>query len=183
MVFIFPNSTTKKLFMIYISNIWPKSGTKRLYFLVRREYVASFCSQYFICFFRLMLQVCLSECCLCFTHMFANVLFRCCICFLVVSSVFRCFCKCFRCMFQVFICLQTYVTSVLFEYFKSRLGVTSSFSPSAASSRCLLLATPARHPPPPPSLLDVGDVWDAAGPHVSVRNNAEKILHPDTSRC
>jgi hypothetical protein len=101
MVFIFPNSTTKKLFMIYISNIWPKSGTKRLYFLVRREYVASFCSQYFICFFRLMLQVCLSECCLCFTHMFANVLFRCCICFLVVSSVFRCFCKCFRCMFQV----------------------------------------------------------------------------------
>jgi hypothetical protein len=32
-------------------------------------YIASFYSQCFICFFRRMLQVCLSGCCICFTHM------------------------------------------------------------------------------------------------------------------
>jgi hypothetical protein len=32
-------------------------------------YVASVCPQCFICVFRRMLQVCLSECCICFTYM------------------------------------------------------------------------------------------------------------------
>jgi hypothetical protein len=51
---------------------------------------------------RRMLQVCLFRCYICFTHMLqvfyidvANV-------FQWVLSVFRCFCKCLRCMFQVF---------------------------------------------------------------------------------
>jgi hypothetical protein len=130
-----------------------------------------------------MLQVCLSGCCLCFTHMFTSVLFRCCVCICSgFKCFFRCFCKCFRCMFQVFICLQAYVASVSFECFKSRSGVASSSSPSAASPQCLLLlATPARHPLPPPSLLDAGDVRDAERPHVGVRNSAEKLLQVWTS--
>jgi hypothetical protein len=39
------------------------------------------------------------------------------------SCVFGCFCKCFRCMFQMFHLLQTYVVSVASGYFKSRSGV------------------------------------------------------------
>jgi hypothetical protein len=37
-------------------------------------YVSRFCSQCFIYFFRRMLQMCLSECCIWFTHIFASVL-------------------------------------------------------------------------------------------------------------
>jgi hypothetical protein len=48
--------------------------------------------------------------------------------------------------FKYFICLQTYVVSVASGCFKSRLGVASPSSPSAASPRCLLLPALAGHP-------------------------------------
>jgi hypothetical protein len=50
-------------------------------------------------FFRRLLQVCLSGCYICFTHMFTSVLSGYCVCF---CNGFRCFCKCFRRMFQMF---------------------------------------------------------------------------------
>jgi ABC-type proline/glycine betaine transport system permease subunit len=43
--------------------------------------------------------------------------------FEMVSSVFRCFCKCFRHMFQVFHLFLLYVITVASECFKSRSGV------------------------------------------------------------
>jgi len=42
MVFTFPNSTTQKLFMIYILNIWPKPCPKRLSLRLWREYKLEF---------------------------------------------------------------------------------------------------------------------------------------------
>ena len=55
-------------------------------------------------------------------HMFhtyvVSVLSACCVCLQWFSSVFRCFCKCFRRMFQVFHLLW-YVASVASRYFKS----------------------------------------------------------------
>jgi hypothetical protein len=101
---------------------------------------------------------------------------RCCVCF---CNGFKYFLGVFASVldvcFKYFICFQTYVASVAFECFKSRLGVASPSSPSAASSQCLLLPTPARHLPPPPSLLDVGDV---RGPmsRVDAQNDAGKGL-------
>ena len=73
-----------------------------------------------------------------------------------------------------FTCLHMYVASIAFEYFKSRSGLVSSSSLSAASSRCLLLATLVGHPPLPPSLLNARDVQGMRGPHVGVQNGAEK---------
>jgi hypothetical protein len=61
--------------------------------------VVNVCPQCFICFFRHMLQVYLYGSCICFTHMLQMFLSRCCV---RVANVFRCFCKCFRCMFQIF---------------------------------------------------------------------------------
>jgi hypothetical protein len=67
-------------------------------------YVANVRSQCFICFFRRTLQVCLSRCCICFTHMlqvfYLNVAY-------VLQWFFKCFihvffCKCFRRMFHTF---------------------------------------------------------------------------------
>jgi len=139
-------------------------------------YVASFCSQCFICFFKHILQVCLYV-----SHICLQIfLSRCCLYFCNGFKCFKVFFRCFRCMFQVFhlpshVCFVT-VTS---EYFKSRSGVASPSSPSAASPRCLLLLpTPAGHPIrrhgqgiprvlpnqrrrwalAPSPLLDVGDV-------------------------
>jgi hypothetical protein len=96
-----------------------------------------------------MLQVCLSGCCICFI---ACVLSGCCICLQWFSSVFRCF-------FQVF---QKHVPSVLSAFrrmlqllhldaSKANRMLHLSSSPSAASSRCVLL----------PVL--VGHLYDAAG--------------------
>ena len=77
-------------------------------------YVTKVCSKCFICFFRCILQVCLTGCCICFTHMLQvfyldvayvcneSVLSRCYVCLQWFSNVFRCFCKCFRRMLQVF---------------------------------------------------------------------------------
>jgi hypothetical protein len=62
-------------------------------------------------------------------HMFqtyvAIILYECCVCF---TMALRCFFPsvldaCFKC----FIYLETYVASVISEYFKSRSGVTSRF--------------------------------------------------------
>ena len=82
--------------------------------------------------------------------------------FTMISSVFASVSDaCFKC----FICLQTYVASVAFECFKSRLRIASPSSPFAASPRCpLLLPAPARHPPPLSSLLDASDVQGAWAP-------------------
>jgi hypothetical protein len=89
-------------------------------------YVASFCSQCFICFF-------FDVCCKCvsrdvvnvFTHMmqvsYLNVAY--------VHNGFKCFFKCFRRMFQIFIYFQTYVATVASECFKSRSDVASPSSP------------------------------------------------------
>ena len=62
-------------------------------------FIASFCSQWFTCFSIRMLQVCLFRCCICFTHMlqvfYLNVAY-------VFQVFFMCFCKCLKCMFEVF---------------------------------------------------------------------------------
>jgi len=104
-------------------------------------YVASFCSQCFICFFKHILQVCLYV-----SHICLQIfLSRCCLYFCNGFKCFKVFFRCFRCMFQVFhlpshVCFVT-VTS---EYFKSRSGVASPSSPSAASPRCLRSSTSRR---------------------------------------
>jgi hypothetical protein len=85
-----------------------------------------------------MLQVCLYGCCICFTHMlqlfyldvaymlqwFSSVL-------LFLSGLDTCF-KCF-------ICLQTYVASVVYGCFKSRSSVASPSSPCVSSSPSVAL--------------------------------------------
>ena len=121
-------------------------------------YVVSFCSQCFICFYRRMLQVCLFECCICFTHMLQ-------VFYLDVTYIiqwfqvffFRCFCK-------YFICLQTYIASVAYECFKSKSGVASFSSHYAVSPRVS----------PPPS--SVGWAFEP---------EAQQALHnpPPSSRC
>jgi hypothetical protein len=58
-----------------------------------------FLFQCFSRFSRCILQVCLFGCYICFTYMLQNVLSGCCVCLTRFSSVFRCFCKCFICMF------------------------------------------------------------------------------------
>jgi hypothetical protein len=102
-------------------------------------YVASFCFQCFSCFSRLMLQVYLSECCTCFTHMFhvfyLDVAYILQWLFQAFSGVFTSVsdicCKCFN-------YFRMYVANVSFRCFKSRLGV-ASLSSFVASPRCLLL--------------------------------------------
>jgi hypothetical protein len=100
-------------------------------------YVSSICSKCFI--IRRMLQVFLSRCCksrsgCCIYKHVASVFFKwfevfhtfvasvssgCLQWFL---SVFRCFCKCFRCMFQMFHLSSLHVATVAFGCFKSRSG-------------------------------------------------------------
>jgi hypothetical protein len=93
--------------------------------------------------FHLFSDVCckcvLSRCCICFTHMLASVLQDVAYVSAMVLSVFRCFCKCFRFMFQVFHLPSKYIASVASECFKSRSDVASPSSPSVASFWCLLL--------------------------------------------
>jgi hypothetical protein len=76
-------------------------------------------------FFRCILQLCLSGYFIFFTHILRSVLSRCCVClqwFQVFLGVFACVSdSCFKC----FICLQTYVASVVSRCFKSRSGVAS----------------------------------------------------------
>ena len=98
--------------------------------------------------------------------MFVSVLSGYCVYF---CNGFKCFLGVFASVsdacFKCFIYLQTYVTSVASECFKSRLGVASPSSPSAASPQCLLLfSAPTGHPLPPPYLIDANDVQGDAGP-------------------
>ena len=84
-------------------------------------------------FFRRMLQVCLSGCCICLEICFISVLSRCCVCF---CNGFKCslgvFVSVSDACFKCFICLHTYVASVVFGCLKSRLDVVSPSSSSAA---------------------------------------------------
>ena len=69
-----------------------------------------------------MLQVCLSGCCICFTHTLHALYLDVCVwlqCFLSVFQVFQ------KLVFKCFNCLQTYVATVVFGCFKSRSGVAS----------------------------------------------------------
>jgi hypothetical protein len=86
-------------------------------------YVVNVYSQCFIYFFRCKLQVCLSGCCICFTHIlqvfYLDAAFVC-NGFQVLQMFFQVFSDaCFKC----FIYLQTYVASVAPRYFKSRSDV------------------------------------------------------------
>jgi hypothetical protein len=53
----------------------------------------------------------------------ANVLSRCCVCLQWFKSIFRCFCKCFQHMLQVFQLFQMFVESVPSRCCKYRSGV------------------------------------------------------------
>ena len=102
----------------------------------------------FYLFFRRMLQVCLSECCICFTHML-QVFYLMLNMFAMVSSVLGVFASVLDACFKCFIGLKTYVASVASGCFESRLSVASSSSPSI----CLALVS---HPPPtPPTRSDM----------------------------
>ena len=85
-------------------------------------YVAKVCFQCFICVFGCMLQVCLSGCSICVTHMlqvfYLDVAYVC--------NGFRAFSGFFASVSEVckcFICLQTYIATVASGCFKSKSGV------------------------------------------------------------
>ena len=83
---------------------------------------------------------------------------------------------CFKC----FICPQMYVANVLFGRFKSRSGVASPSSLSAASPQCLLLLlAPAGHPLPPPPLLDASDVRGSTAPRGGMKRHERRTVRPD----
>jgi hypothetical protein len=137
-------------------------------------YVASFCSQCFICFLKTYVAIVF----IWMLHMFhtyvASVLFRCCICF---ATVFKCpscvFTSVLDACFKCFICLYTYV-GVASGCFKSRSDATSSSSLSAASPRCLvLLPAPVGHPPPLP-LCSMLVMFGATRPRVGARNDCRR---------
>ena len=112
-------------------------------------------------------------------HMFhtyvVSVLSRCCVCFTMVFKCVSCvFASVSDAFFKCFICLQTYIASVAYGCFKSRSGIASPSSHSAALPQCFhLLLALVGHPnqrhrraSPPPLLLDAGGAsWDddAAG--------------------
>ena len=120
-------------------------------------YVVNVCSQCFICFFRRMLQVCLSRCCISFTHMlqvfYLDVMYVC-NDFQVFLSVFASFSNaCFMC----FICHLLYVTSVASGCFKSRSGI-------AHEMRVVRSATGPRAARAHETRAWAGDVWVARPP-------------------
>ena len=82
-------------------------------------YVAIVCPQCFICFFRRMLQACLSGCCICFTHMlqvfYLDVVYVC--------NYFQLFLQVFQMHVSNVSSVFFYVTSVASGCFKSRSGV------------------------------------------------------------
>ena len=135
-------------------------------------FVASLCSQCFICF----LQTYVASVFVWTLHMFLHI---CCKCFYLnvayvlqwVSTVFMCFCKCFRCMFQVFhlpsnVCYKCWYLDV------SKVDeVASPSSLFAASPQGLILLSRCRLGicRPLPIFLDGSDVWGYAGSSVGVR--------------
>ena len=99
------------------------SGMFRVFQMFQR-YVSSLFSER-------MLQVCLSGCCICFTHtlhvFYLDVAYGCSgfqVFFQVFSEV------CFKC----FNCLQTYVATIVFGCFKSRSDVASLQPPPSSAS-------------------------------------------------
>jgi hypothetical protein len=88
---------------------------------------------------------------------------------------FRCFCKCFGCMFQVFHLPRTYVASVVFGCLKSRSGVASPPLLSAISPRCLLLPASAGYPLPLPSSRCWWHVRGSAGNILQARVSGRPV--------
>jgi hypothetical protein len=84
-----------------------------------------------------MLQVCLSGCCICFIHtlhmFYLDVVYGC-----NGFQVLDVFSSGLEACFKCFIYLQTYIATVVFVCYKSNRVLHLS-SPSAASSRCVLL--------------------------------------------
>ena len=125
----------------------------------------------------------------------ASVLSRCCVCFTMVFNEFSgVFASVLDACFKCSICLQTYIASVASRHFKSRSGVASFCSLSAASPRCLLLL-PAGWVSVTPSFssrcwwrskrhgLHVG-AWNDAGNRLQVRTSGRLILTLASSqRC
>jgi hypothetical protein len=86
------------------------------------------------------------------------------------SSVFRCFCKCFRYMFQVFHCFQMYVANVSFECFKSRSDVAYvAMDPPAAATYCNCMSNGEGASGPRTRSGSVGSVWAARAPRGYVK--------------
>jgi hypothetical protein len=78
-------------------------------------YVVSICSQYFICIFERMLQVCLSGCCIYTSHICCKYFILILHMFVIVFKRFSgVFCECFRACFKCFILqvLHLYVLKV-----------------------------------------------------------------------
>ena len=102
------------------------------------QYVASVCSQCFICLFRL---------CMCVYLDVVYISHICCKCFIWMLRMFAMGFKCFLHVFasvsdtcfKYFISLILYVVIIILGCFKSRSDVVSSSSPSAASPWSLLL--------------------------------------------
>jgi hypothetical protein len=78
---------TLKVFHIDVANV----DYDATYVTVVYTYVASFCSQCFICFSRRMLQVCLFGCCICFKYMLHVFYLDVAYVFTMVSCVFEVF--------------------------------------------------------------------------------------------
>ena len=121
----------------------------------------------FICFIRYMSQVCLSRCCICFTHI-ASVLSRCCVCLQWFSIVsYACF-ECFICLFfmlQVLYLDVSKVDQVLHMGFMWEVGGGASGPPRATRA---------------PVWAWVMQAWSsdvraarAASPRVGARNEGE----------
>jgi hypothetical protein len=86
-------------------------------------YVTSVYSKCFICFFKRKLQVCLSGCCIYFTHMlqvfYLDVTYAC----NGFQVFFMCFCKYFKRMLQVFQLLRMYIVNISFGCCKNRSNI------------------------------------------------------------
>jgi hypothetical protein len=100
-------------------------------------YVPNVRSKCFICFFRHMLQVCLSGCCICFTHMlqvfYLDVAYVC----NGFQALLGVFASVFTRMLQMFQLFRTYMTSVASECCKTRSCVAYVVIGSTCRSRLL----------------------------------------------
>jgi hypothetical protein len=137
-------------------------------------YVANFYSQCFICF--------PDVCCKCVYLDVAYVSHICCKYYIWTLHMFLqrfqvVFASVLDACFKYFICLQTNVGSVAPKYFKSRSGVASISSPSAATHRCLLLLSASvGHLPPLPLFSMLLTLEGRHGPRVDARNVRENTI-------
>jgi hypothetical protein len=79
--------------------------------------------QVFLCY---KMQVCLFQCYIYFHTYDASVLTGCCVCLQWFQVFFRCFCRCFGCMFYLF---SDICCNCCFWMFQTRSSVASLFSP------------------------------------------------------